>query len=314
MTQFLLQTALVLAQVLLLVCLAPLVAGFANQLTLIWREQSGWVLGSWYQKLRLDARAWAAGPDSCSWCARWYLMAVFLAATLLFNFLGQGLSYGDAFTLVLFLVLGRLARWLTVPALTAGGRSRELFWTGFSLPVWLLAVMAAVAKTGSTMPANMIFKFEGGYFNLSALLAAIAFFGLILALNGPVLEPLRLEHGKTRAAGVASDKNAPAVEAAPSPAQSATGELKPVQGPAEVAESAPGNLLVTLADSLQLLVYLLFFVEVYLPLPGFLILRLILAAGILGGVAAYRGRCRALKPASLLVDVAVLFLAALMAQ
>jgi hypothetical protein len=65
---------------------------------------------------------------------------------------------------------------------------------------------------------------------------------------------------------------------------------------------------------LQLLVYLLFFVEVYLPLPGFLILRLILAAGILGGVAAYRGRCRALKPASLLVDVAVLFLAALMAQ
>lgn len=302
MAQVLIQAVLVLAQALLLLLLAPLVAGFVNQLTLIWRERTGRRLFSWYYCLRQEARWLAAGRARSGRGPVLYFLAVFLAATLLPNFLGQGLSYGDVFTLTMFLLLGRLARWYSVKVATstnqaASGSIRELFWAGLSLPVWLLAVLAVVSRSGSTMPVNMLFKFEGIYFSLSNILAALAFFGMTLALNGPVLEPLLPGAAEAEAA-------------VPEGYQAVVGlPQRPL-----VSYPASGLLLVTLADLLQLLVYLLFFVELFLPLPGFLILRLILAAGVLGAAAAYQGRCRALRPASLLVDSALLLMAALLVQ
>ena len=141
-----------LAQVLLLLCSAPLVAGIIKKVKSLLQNRIGssifqeyFDLYKWWQKPTIltpyTSLVFIIAPLV-------YFASVVVAAAMLPNFFGIQFSFGDVFV--------------------------------------LLAVLVNALRSGSTTLAGMALDFQAVYLSVASVLTCIAFFCLLLAENGRI--------------------------------------------------------------------------------------------------------------------------------
>ena len=183
-----------LAQVLLLLCSAPLVAGIIKKVKALLQNRIGssifqeyFDLYKWWQKPTIltpyTSLVFIIAPLV-------YFASVVVAAAMLPNFFGTQFSFGDVFVFIGVLTLGRFFMTLssldTATAFGGMGGSREIYISVLAEPVILLAVLVNALRSGSTTLAGMALDFQAVYLSVASVLTCIAFFCLLLAENGRI--------------------------------------------------------------------------------------------------------------------------------
>ena len=183
-----------LAQVLLLLCSAPLVAGIIKKVKSLLQNRIGssifqeyFDLYKWWQKPTIltpyTSLVFIIAPLV-------YFASVVVAAAMLPNFFGIQFSFGDVFVFIGVLTLGRFFMTLssldTATAFGGMGGSREIYISVLAEPVILLAVLVNALRSGSTTLAGMALDFQAVYLSVASVLTCIAFFCLLLAENGRI--------------------------------------------------------------------------------------------------------------------------------
>ena len=157
-----------LAQVLLLLCSAPLVAGIIKKVKSLLQNRIGssifqeyFDLYKWWQKPTIltpyTSLVFIIAPLV-------YFASVVVAAAMLPNFFGTQFSFGDVFVFIGVLTLGRFFMTLssldTATAFGGMGGSREIYISVLAEPVILLAVLVNALRSGSTTLAGMALDFQ----------------------------------------------------------------------------------------------------------------------------------------------------------
>lgn len=283
-----------LLQALVLLLIAPLIAGIIKKLKALLQNRIGssilqeyFDLYKWWRKPTFvtpyTSTIFLAAP-----CV--YFASTIAAACLLPNFFGKAVSFGDVFVFVYVMALGRF--FMTLSSLDAAtafggmGGSREIYVAAFVEPVIMLAILSNVLHTGSTFLGGM--SLDPGEVNLTVagVLTCIAFFLVLLAENSriPVDNP---------------DTHL---------------ELTMIHECMTLEYSGRLLALIHWASQLKLLIFLVLFSLLYLPLNIPVVFKVIGSAALVAVVETLNNKMRLFKVRVYLAAAGIMLLLAIAAQ
>lgn len=283
-----------LLQALVLLLVAPLIAGIIKKLKALLQNRIGssilqeyFDLYKWWRKPTFitpyTSTIFLAAP-----CV--YFASTIAAACMLPNFFGGTVSFGDVFVFVYVMALGRF--FMTLSSLDAAtafggmGGSREIYVAAFVEPVIMLAILSNVLHTGSTFLGGM--SLDPGEVNLTVagVLTCIAFFLVLLAENSriPVDNP---------------DTHL---------------ELTMIHECMTLEYSGRLLALIHWASQLKLLIFLVLFSLLYLPLNIPVVFKVICSAVLVAVVETLNNKMRLFKVRVYLAAAGIMLLLAIAAQ
>lgn len=283
-----------LLQALVLLLVAPLIAGIIKKLKALLQNRIGssilqeyFDLYKWWRKPTFltpyTSTIFLAAP-----CV--YFASTIAAACMLPNFFGRTVSFGDVFVFVYVMALGRF--FMTLSSLDAAtafggmGGSREIYVAAFVEPVIMLAILSNVLHTGSTFLGGM--SLDPGEVNLTVagVLTCIAFFLVLLAENSriPVDNP---------------DTHL---------------ELTMIHECMTLEYSGRLLALIHWASQLKLLIFLVLFSLLYLPLNIPVVFKVICSAALVAVVETLNNKMRLFKVRVYLAAAGIMLLLAIAAQ
>lgn len=283
-----------LLQALVLLLVAPLIAGIIKKLKALLQNRIGssilqeyFDLYKWWRKPTFltpyTSTIFLAAP-----CV--YFASTIAAACMLPNFFGKAVSFGDVFVFVYVMALGRF--FMTLSSLDAAtafggmGGSREIYVAAFVEPVIMLAILSNVLHTGSTFLGGM--SLDPGEVNLTVagVLTCIAFFLVLLAENSriPVDNP---------------DTHL---------------ELTMIHECMTLEYSGRLLALIHWASQLKLLIFLVLFSLLYMPLNIPVVFKVIGSAALVAVVETLNNKMRLFKVRVYLAAAGIMLLLAIAAQ
>lgn len=283
-----------LLQALVLLLVAPLIAGIIKKLKALLQNRIGssilqeyFDLYKWWRKPTFitpyTSTIFLAAP-----CV--YFASTIAAACMLPNFFGKAVSFGDVFVFVYIMAVGRF--FMTLSSLDAAtafggmGGSREIYVAAFVEPVIMLAILSNVLHTGSTFLGGM--SLDPGEVNLTVagVLTCIAFFLVLLAENSriPVDNP---------------DTHL---------------ELTMIHECMTLEYSGRLLALIHWASQLKLLIFLVLFSLLYLPLNIPVVFKVLGSAALVAVVETLNNKMRLFKVRVYLAAAGIMLLLAIAAQ
>lgn len=286
--------ALNIVQALLLLAFAPLIAGIINKVKAFLQKRQGasilqeyFDLAKWWKKPTIltpyTSIIFIVAPAV-------YFITSFLAASMVPGFLAGQISISDAFIFVYILALGRFFMCLSsMDAATAFGGmggSREVYVSVLVEPAVMLAILINSLRYHSTTLSGMVIDYDGAYFTVSAALACVAFFLVILAENSR----LPVDNPDTHL------------------------ELTMIHEGMTLEYSGPLLTLIHLGSMLKVMVFLTLFGALYLPLAVPLAVKILFGAVLIGLVEILNNKMRLFKVRVYMGASIVLLLLAIIAE
>ena len=286
--------ALNIVQALLLLAFAPLIAGIINKVKAFLQKRQGasvlqeyFDLAKWWKKPTIltpyTSIILVVAPAV-------YFITSFLAASTVPGFLAGQISISDAFIFVYILALGRFFMCLSsMDAATAFGGmggSREVYVSVLVEPAVMLAILINSLRYHSTTLSGMVIDYDGAYFTVSAALACVAFFLVILAENSR----LPVDNPDTHL------------------------ELTMIHEGMTLEYSGPLLTLIHLGSMLKVMVFLTLFGALYLPLAVPLSVKILFGAVLIGLVEILNNKMRLFKVRVYMGAAIVLLLLAIIAE
>lgn len=286
--------ALNIVQALLLLAFAPLIAGIINKVKAFLQKRQGasvlqeyFDLAKWWKKPTIltpyTSIIFVVAPAV-------YFITSFLAASMVPGFLAGQISISDAFIFVYILALGRFFMCLSsMDAATAFGGmggSREVYVSVLVEPAVMLAILINSLRYHSTTLSGMVIDYDGAYFTVSAALACVAFFLVILAENSR----LPVDNPDTHL------------------------ELTMIHEGMTLEYSGSLLTLIHLASMLKVMVFLTLFGALYLPLAVPLAVKILFGAVLIGLVEILNNKMRLFKVRVYMGAAIVLLLLAIIAE
>lgn len=286
--------ALNIVQALLLLAFAPLIAGIINKVKAFLQKRQGasvlqeyFDLAKWWKKPTIltpyTSIIFVVSPAV-------YFITSFLAASMVPGFLAGQISISDAFIFVYILALGRFFMCLSsMDAATAFGGmggSREVYVSVLVEPAVMLAILINSLRYHSTTLSGMVIDYDGAYFTVSAALACVAFFLVILAENSR----LPVDNPDTHL------------------------ELTMIHEGMTLEYSGPLLTLIHLGSMLKVMVFLTLFGALYLPLAVPLAVKILFGAVLIGLVEILNNKMRLFKVRVYMGAAIVLLLLAIIAE
>lgn len=286
--------ALNIVQALLLLAFAPLIAGIINKVKAFLQKRQGasvlqeyFDLAKWWKKPTIltpyTSIIFVVAPAV-------YFITSFLAASMVPGFLSGQISISDAFIFVYILALGRFFMCLSsMDAATAFGGmggSREVYVSVLVEPAVMLAILINSLRYHSTTLSGMVIDYDGAYFTVSAALACVAFFLVILAENSR----LPVDNPDTHL------------------------ELTMIHEGMTLEYSGPLLTLIHLGSMLKVMVFLTLFGALYLPLAVPLAVKILFGAVLIGLVEILNNKMRLFKVRVYMGAAIVLLLLAIIAE
>lgn len=286
--------ALNIVQALLLLAFAPLIAGIINKVKAFLQKRQGasvlqeyFDLAKWWKKPTIltpyTSIIFVVAPAV-------YFITSFLAASMVPGFLAGQISISDAFIFVYILALGRFFMCLSsMDAATAFGGmggSREVYVSVLVEPAVMLAILINSLCYHSTTLSGMVIDYDGAYFTVSAALACVAFFLVILAENSR----LPVDNPDTHL------------------------ELTMIHEGMTLEYSGPLLTLIHLGSMLKVMVFLTLFGALYLPLAVPLAVKILFGAVLIGLVEILNNKMRLFKVRVYMGAAIVLLLLAIIAE
>ncbi|MBE6099795.1 MAG: hydrogenase [Anaerovibrio sp.] len=283
-----------LVQGLLLLVFAPLVAGIINKTKAFLQKRKGasifqeyFDICKWWKKATVltpyTSVIFVLAPVV-------YFMTSLFAATMVPGFLTGQFSVGDAFVFVYILALGRF--FMTLSSMDAAtsfggmGGSREVYISVLVEPAIMLAILINSIRYHSTTLSSMVIDYDGAYFTISAVLACIAFFLVMLAENSR----LPVDNPDTHL------------------------ELTMIHEGMTLEYSGKLLSLIHLGSFLKIIVFLTMFGALYVPINIPLAVKILLGAIIIGIVETLNNKMRLFKVRVYLGAALVLLLLAIIAE
>ena len=286
--------ALNIVQALLLLAFAPLIAGIINKVKAFLQKRQGasvlqeyFDLAKWWKKPTIltpyTSIIFVVAPAV-------YFISSFLAASMVPGFLAGQISISDAFIFVYILALGRFFMCLSsMDAATAFGGmggSREVYVSVLVEPAVMLAILINSLRYHSTTLSGMVIDYDGAYSTVSAALACVAFFLVILAENSR----LPVDNPDTHL------------------------ELTMIHEGMTLEYSGPLLTLIHLGSMLKVMVFLTLFGALYLPLAVPLAVKILFGAVLIGLVEILNNKMRLFKVRVYMGAAIVLLLLAIIAE
>lgn len=286
--------ALNIVQALLLLAFAPLIAGIINKVKAFLQKRQGasvlqeyFDLAKWWKKPTIltpyTSIIFIVAPAV-------YFITSFLAASMVPGFLAGQISISDAFIFVYILALGRFFMCLSsMDAATAFGGmggSREVYVSVLVEPAVMLAILINSLRYHTTTLSGMVIDYDGAYFTVSAALACVAFFLVILAENSR----LPVDNPDTHL------------------------ELTMIHEGMTLEYSGPLLTLIHLGSMLKVMVFLTLFGALYLPLAVPLAVKILFGAVLIGLVEILNNKMRLFKVRVYMGAAIVLLLLAIIAE
>ena len=286
--------ALNIVQALLLLAFAPLIAGIINKVKAFLQKRQGasvlqeyFDLAKWWKKPTIltpyTSIIFVVAPAV-------YFITSFLAASMVPGFLAGQISISDAFIFVYILALGRFFMCLSsMDAATAFGGmggSREVYVSVLVEPAVMLAILINSLRYHSTTLSGMVIDYDGAYFTVSAALACVAFFLVILAENSR----LPVDNPDTHL------------------------ELTMIHEGMTLEYSGPLLTLIHLGSMLKVMVFLTLFGALYLPLAVPMAVKILFGAVLIGLVEILNNKMRLFKVRVYMGAAIVLLLLAIIAE
>lgn len=286
--------ALNIVQALLLLAFAPLIAGIINKVKAFLQKRQGasvlqeyFDLAKWWKKPTIltpyTSIIFVVAPAV-------YFITSFLAASMVPGFLAGQISISDAFIFVYILALGRFFMCLSsMDAATAFGGmggSREVYVSVLVEPAVMLAILINSLRYHSTTLSGMVIDYDGAYFTVSAALACVAFFLVILAENSR----LPVDNPDTHL------------------------ELTMIHEGMTLEYSGSLLTLIHLGSMLKVMVFLTLFGALYLPLAVPLAVKILFGAILIGLVEILNNKMRLFKVRVYMGAAIVLLLLAIIAE
>lgn len=286
--------ALNIVQALLLLAFAPLIAGIINKVKAFLQKRQGasvlqeyFDLAKWWKKPTIltpyTSIIFVVAPAV-------YFITSFLAASMVPGFLAGQISISDAFIFVYILALGRFFMCLSSmdAATSFGGMggSREVYVSVLVEPAVMLAILINSLRYHSTTLSGMVIDYDGAYFTVSAALACVAFFLVILAENSR----LPVDNPDTHL------------------------ELTMIHEGMTLEYSGPLLTLIHLGSMLKVMVFLTLFGALYLPLAVPLAVKILFGAVLIGLVEILNNKMRLFKVRVYMGAAIVLLLLAIIAE
>ncbi|MDD7677483.1 MAG: NADH-quinone oxidoreductase subunit H [Anaerovibrio sp.] len=283
-----------IVQALVLLAFAPLIAGIINKVkAFLQKRQGASVLQEYF-----DLRKWWKKPTILTphtsvifiLAPVAYFVTSFLAASMVPGFLAGQVSISDAFVFVYILALGRF--FMTLSSMDAAtsfggmGGSREIYISVLVEPAVMLAILINSLRYHSTTLSSMVIDYDGAYFTVSAALACVAFFLVILAENSR----LPVDNPDTHL------------------------ELTMIHEGMTLEYSGPLLTLIHLGSMLKIMVFLTLFGALYLPLAVPLAVKILFGAVLIGIVEILNNKMRLFKVRVYLGAAIVLLLLAIIAE
>lgn len=283
-----------IVQALVLLAFAPLIAGIINKVkAFLQKRQGASVLQEYF-----DLRKWWKKPTILTphtsvifiLAPVAYFVTSFLAASMVPGFLAGQVSISDAFVFVYILALGRF--FMTLSSMDAAtsfggmGGSREIYISVLVEPAVMLAILINSMRYHSTTLSSMVIDYDGAYFTVSAALACVAFFLVILAENSR----LPVDNPDTHL------------------------ELTMIHEGMTLEYSGPLLTLIHLGSMLKIMVFLTLFGALYLPLAVPLAAKILFGAVLIGVVEILNNKMRLFKVRVYLGAAIVLLLLAIIAE
>jgi formate hydrogenlyase subunit 4 len=283
-----------LGQAIILLLLAPMVAGIVKKLKAFMQNRVG---SSIFQDY-FDIYKWWRKPTMLTPhtsivfilapCV--YFITTLAAASMLPNFIGGKANFGDVFVFVYLFALGRF--FMAISSMDAAtafggmGGSREVYIAAFVEPVIMLGILSNMLHTGSTSLTGMTLNPNEMNMTVAGVLTGIAFFLVMLAENGriPVDNP---------------DTHL---------------ELTMVHECMTLEYSGRLLSLIHWASQLKLLVFLLIFGMLYLPLNIPLVAKVLLGAAGVAVVETLNNKMRLFKVRIYLAAAGIMMLLAVVAR
>ena len=283
-----------LGQAIILLLLAPMVAGIVIKLKAFMQNRVG---SSIFQDY-FDIYKWWRKPTMLTPhtsivfilapCV--YFITTLAAASMLPNFIGGKANFGDVFVFVYLFALGRF--FMAISSMDAAtafggmGGSREVYIAAFVEPVIMLGILSNMLHTGSTSLTGMTLNPNEMNMTVAGVLTGIAFFLVMLAENGriPVDNP---------------DTHL---------------ELTMVHECMTLEYSGRLLSLIHWASQLKLLVFLLIFGMLYLPLNIPLVAKVLLGAAGVAVVETLNNKMRLFKVRIYLAAAGIMMLLAVVAR
>ena len=283
-----------LGQAIILLLLAPMVAGIVKKLKAFMQNRVGssifqdyYDIYKWWRKPTMltphTSIVFILAP-----CV--YFITTLAAASMLPNFIGGKVNFGDVFVFVYLFALGRF--FMAVSSMDAAtafggmGGSREVYIAAFVEPVIMLGILSNVLHTGSTSLSGMTLNPSEVNLTVAGVLTAVAFFLVMLAENAriPVDNP---------------DTHL---------------ELTMVHECMTLEYSGRLLSLIHWASQLKLLVFLLIFGMLYLPLNIPLVAKVLLGAAGVAVVETLNNKMRLFKVRIYLAAAGIMMLLAVVAR
>ena len=283
-----------IVQALVLLAFAPLIAGIINKVkAFLQKRQGASVLQEYF-----DLRKWWKKPTILTphtsvifiLAPVAYFVTSFLAASMVPGLLAGQVSISDAFVFVYILALGRF--FMTLSSMDAAtsfggmGGSREIYISVLVEPAVMLAILINSLRYHSTTLSSMVIDYDGAYFTVSAALACVAFFLVILAENSR----LPVDNPDTHL------------------------ELTMIHEGMTLEYSGPLLTLIHLGSMLKIMVFLTLFGALYLPLAVPLAVKILFGAVLIGVVEILNNKMRLFKVRVYLGAAIVLLLLAIIAE
>lgn len=283
-----------IVQALVLLAFAPLIAGIINKVKAFLQKRQGasvlqeyFDLQKWWKKPTIltphTSVIFILAPVA-------YFVTSFLAASMVPGFLAGQVSISDAFVFVYILALGRF--FMTLSSMDAAtsfggmGGSREIYISVLVEPAVMLAILINSLRYHSTTLSSMVIDYDGAYFTVSAALACVAFFLVILAENSR----LPVDNPDTHL------------------------ELTMIHEGMTLEYSGPLLTLIHLGSMLKIMVFLTLFGALYLPLAVPLAVKILFGAVLIGVVEILNNKMRLFKVRVYLGAAIVLLLLAIIAE
>ena len=282
------------AQACIMLMFAPLIAGIINKTKAQLNKRQG---ASVFQEY-FDLIKWWKKPTMLTPYTSWifimapiiYFATSFMAAMMVPGFLTNTVTFGDAFVFVYILALGRFFMCLSSmdAATSFGGMggAREIYVSVLVEPAVMLAVLINASRYHTTTLSHMVMNYDAAYFSVSAVLACLAFFMVILAENCR----LPVDNPDTHL------------------------ELTMIHEGMTLEYSGRLLTLIHLGSFLKIVVFLTLFGALYLPFNIPLVLKIFLGAVVIGIVEIINNKMRLFKVRVYLAAAVVMLLVAIIAQ
>ncbi len=263
------------SQAVILLALAPLVAGIINKTKAVLQKRRG---ASIFQEY-FDLWKWWRKPVVITKYTSWIFIAapvVYLGTSIMAAFMVPGfiffpISIGDAFVFVYILALGRffmtLASLDSATAFGGMGGSREIYVSVLVEPAVMLAILVNAGLYGSTALSQMVVDYDGVFFTVPAVMTSIAFFLVMLAENSR----LPVDNPDTHL------------------------ELTMIHEGMTLEYSGRLLTMIHLGSMLKILVFLVIFSALYLPIPLPIPVKILIGAVLIGVVEILNNKMRLFK-------------------